>query len=188
MDYKAAQTEIQNLSNKVRYMLLISIGLLISNIFLVSLVSWSFAHQKRTIVPAEISQSFTVSDNKVDASYLRQMALFFIAERLNITPSNINQSHVTILQYTDSKFYHEFVSILDREKQAIIKQNISSVFYPEEIIAMPGDLSVLVNGSLMHWVGSVALSSTKKNYKLKFSYKSGNLKVLSFSEVKLENK
>jgi len=186
MDYKAAQTKLQSLSGRVHYMLLISIGLLVSNIFLVWLVGWSFAHQKRTIVPAEINQAFTVSDSKVDASYLRQMALFFIAERLNLTPSNINQSHATILQYTDSKFYHEFVSVLAKEKQSVITQNISSVFYPEEIIALPSELSVRVNGSLMHWVGNVALSSTKKNYKLKFSYKSGNLKVLSFAEVNLE--
>lgn len=184
MQYTVAQEKIQFLSRMLRYFLLISIGLLISNIFLTWLVGWSFAHQKRTIVPAIISKSFTVSDTTVDASYLRQMALFFTSERLNITPSNINQSHTTILQYTDSKFYHEFTSILSNEKQAVIKQNISSVFYPEEVIPNSGDLSVVINGSLTHWVGNVALSSARKSYQLKFSYRSGNLKVLSFSEIK----
>lgn len=185
MEYKIAQNKLQFLSGRLHYLLLISIGLLVSNIFLVWLVGWSFAHQKRTITPAVITQAFTVSDSAVDASYLRQMALFFIAERLNISPSNIKQSHATILQYTDSRFYHEFVSILENEKQAVMKQNISSVFYPEEVITN-GDLSVLINGSLTHWVGNVALSSVKKSYQLKFSYRSGNLKVLSFTEIKSE--
>ncbi|MBU0744931.1 MAG: type IV conjugative transfer system protein TraE [Gammaproteobacteria bacterium] len=183
MEYQIAQNKLQILSGRLHYLLLISVGLLISNIFLVWLVGWSFAHQKRTIVPADMRQSFTVSDSTIDASYLRQMALFFIAERLNITPSNIDQNHSIILQYTDSRFYHKFVDILDKERQAIIKQNISSVFYPEEVIPNTKELSVLTNGSLIHWVGNMALAPAKKSYIVKFSYRSGYLKVLSFSEI-----
>ena len=156
---------------------------MVSNIFLVWLVGWSFVHQKRTIVPAEIRQAFTVSDSAVDASYLRQMALFFVTERLNITSSNIDQNHNIILQYTDSRFYHDFVSILGKEKEAVIKQNISSAFYPEEIIPNSQKLTVLIKGSLVHWVGNSVLAPAKKNYIIKFSYKSGDLKVLSFSEI-----
>ncbi len=183
MEYPAAQNKLQALSGRLHYLLLISIGLLISNIFLVWLVGWSFLHQKRTIVPTEISRSFTVSDVTVDASYLCQMALFFVNERLNITPTNINQNHNIILQYTDPLFYHEFVGILSKEKQAVTKQNISSVFYLEEIIPNTKDLSVSIKGSLMHWVGSLALAPVKKSYILRFSYRAGVLKVLSFSDV-----
>ncbi|HJZ24045.1 MAG TPA: type IV conjugative transfer system protein TraE [Candidatus Babeliales bacterium] len=183
MEFQTAQTKLQILSGRLHYLLLISIGLLISNIFLVWLVGWSFLHQKRVIVPVEFKQPFAISDAKVDASYLRQMALFFITERLNITPTNINQSHNLILQYTDSRFYHEFANILDKEKQAVLKQNISSVFYPEEVIPNIKELSVLIKGSLAHWVGNTALAPTKKNYVIKFHYKSGDLKVVSFFET-----
>lgn len=182
MEYQTAQTKVQILSSRLHYLLLISIGLLISNIFLVWLVSWSYTHQNRTIVPAEIRQSFTTSHSAVDASYLRQMVLFFIAQRLNITPSNIEHSHTTILHYTDPRFYHEFVGILGKEKQAVMKQNISSVFYPEEVIPNTQAMSVVVKGALMHWVGGLALAPIKKEYTIKFNYRSGDLKVLSFSE------
>ena len=137
MEFQTAKTKLQILSGKLHYLLLISLGLLISNIFLIWLVGWSFLHQKRVVVPVEFKKPFVISDTTVDASYLRQMALFFIAERLNVTPANINQGHNLILQYTDSKFYHEFLSILAKEKEEVIKQNISSVFYPEEIIPNP---------------------------------------------------
>lgn len=183
MEYKTAQTKLQILSGRLHYLLLVSLGLLISNIFLVWLVGWSFTHQKRMVVPVEISQSFTISDHSVDASYLRQMGLFFIGERLNITPTNIEQNHHIILQYTDPRFYHEFVNILNKEKEAIVKQNISSVFYPEEIMPSSKELAVLIKGSLMHWVGGIPLAPVKKSYVIKFSYKSGYLKVLSFSDV-----
>ena len=182
MNYETAQTQIQVLTGRLHHLLLISTGLLVANIFLVWLVIWSFLHQKRTIVPAEVRQAFTISDNTVDASYLRQMALVFIAERLNITPSNIEQNHNIILEYTDPKFYSAFVGVLAQEKQAVIKQNISSVFYPEQIIPNTKDLSVVITGSLVHWVGAATLAPVKKTYLLKFSYRSGELKVQSFSE------
>ena len=180
MEYQTAQTKLQLLSGRLHYLSLISIGLLISNIFLAWLVGWALLHQKRVIVPAEITQPFTISDSAIDASYLRQIALFFIAERLNITPSNINQNHNIVLQYTDPKFYHEFVSILDKEKEAVLKQNISSVFYPEEVIPNSKEMSVLIRGSLAHWVGNVDIAPVKKNYVIKFNYKNGNLKVTAF--------
>jgi conjugal transfer pilus assembly protein TraE len=183
MNLKIAESKIQILSTRLRYSLLISICLLISNMFLVWLAGWSFLHQKRVIVPAEFNQPFIISDSTVDTSYLRQMALFFVAERLSVTPGNINQSHNIILQYTDSKFYHEFLNILDKEKQAVIKQNISSVFYPEEIIPNTKGLNVLIKGTLSHWVGGIPIAPVKKNYIIKFSYRSGDLKVVSFFET-----
>jgi conjugal transfer pilus assembly protein TraE len=182
MEYEAAQVELKALAARLRYALLISIGLLISNIFLVWLVGWALAHQKIMVIPTETTQSFVISESSIDASYLRQMALFFIAHRLDITPTNVEQSHSLILQYTDPKFYHEFIDILAKEKQAVIKQNISSVFYPEEVIPNCKELSVTIKGLLAHWVGNTSLAPVKKNYIIKFSYRSGNLKVNSFIE------
>ncbi|CAL7962424.1 conjugal transfer pilus assembly protein TraE [Gammaproteobacteria bacterium] len=183
MEYRAAQTKLQILHSRLHYLLLMSVGLLIANVSLVWLVGWSFLHQKRTIVPTEISSSFTVSDTAVDASYLCQMAMFFVNERLNITPANINQSHNIILQYTDPLFYHEFIDILGKEKEAVVKQNISSTFYLEEIVPDTKKLSVEIKGSLMHWVGNLALAPVKKDYILKFSYRAGVLKVLYFADI-----
>ncbi len=183
MKFETAKDNLQMLSGRLHYLLLISIGLLISNIFLAWLVGWSFSHQKRVIIPAEFKQPFVISDSSVDASYLRQMALFFVAERLNVTPGNVNQSHLLILQYTDSRFYHEFLSILDKEKEEVIKQNISSVFYPEELIPNTKELNVLIRGTLAHWVGGTPITPIKKNYIIKFAYRSGYLKVVSFFET-----
>jgi conjugal transfer pilus assembly protein TraE len=186
MEYKTAISKLKLLSGRLNYMLLMSVGLLISNIFLIWLTTWSLMHQKRTIVPAEIRQPFTISDAVVDASYLRQMALLFATQRLNITPSAINHNHSIILQHVDPRFYHDFVGILDKERQEVTDQNISSVFYPEEIIPNTKNLSVILKGTLARWVGALTLPPVKKSYIVSFSYKSGELKVLSFAE-KLED-
>jgi conjugal transfer pilus assembly protein TraE len=191
MEFKVAQTIIQNLSGRLRYMLLMSVGLLISNIFLICLMWWSLVHQERIIVPVDVKEAFTVSANRVDASYLRQMAIFFCSARLNITPSNVKENHKIVLQYTDQEFYNKFVSILSSEEEEIVKQNISAVFYPEEVIPDPQKTTVLIKGTMARFVGNVALPVVKKNYLLKFSYRNGNLKITEFvgaSEIIEENK
>ena len=153
---------------------------------LVWLACWSLSHQKRVVVPADFKQPYIISDSTVDASYLRQMALFFVAERLNVTPANISQSHDLVLQYTDSRFYNEFLGILAKEKEEIIKQNISSVFYPEEVLVDPKELNVLIKGTLSHWVGETSIAPIKKNYIIKFNYQSGNLKIKSFEAQEVQ--
>lgn len=187
MEYKTAQSKIQLLSGRLHFVLLVSVGLLIANICLVWLVGWSFVHQKRTVIPLMVTQSFTVSDYAVDNSYLRQMALFFVAERLDLAPSNIKQAHTTLLQYTDPEFYHDFVGILGQEEKEVMKQDISSVFYPNEVITNAHNLTVVVKGSLSRWVGSLSLEPVKKIYLLKFTYKAGSLKISSFSEIAVTN-
>lgn len=183
MNFEAAKTIIQNLSGRLHYMLLISIGLLVANIFLIFIVWWSSVHQERIIVPVDIKEPFVISGSRVDASYLRQMALFFCNERLNVTPANVKQNHGIVLQYADQKLYHKFVTILNSEEEEIVKQNISAVFYPEEIIPEPHKLRVLIKGTIARFVGNVPLPLVKKSYLLKFSYRNGNLKVLEFIDV-----
>lgn len=185
MEYKAAVSKLQLLGSRLNYLVLISGGLLITNLLLIWLASWALVRQKITIVPAEISNSFTISVATVDASYLRQMALVFALQRLNVTPAVIDQNHGIILHYTDPKFYHDFVAILANEKREVVKQNISAVFYPAEVFPDTKNLSVTLKGSLARWLGGLALPLVPKSYVITFSYNAGALKVLSFTE-KLE--
>lgn len=183
MEFKVAQTVMQKLSGRLHYMLLISLGLLVANVFLIFIVWWSLVHQERIIVPVDIKAPFTVSGSKVDGSYLKQMAIFFCSARLNITPSNVKENHTIILQYTDQKLYHKFISILTSEATEIVKANISAVFYPEEIIPDPEKITVLIKGTMARFVGNVSLPTIKKSYLLKFSYRNGNLKITEFADV-----
>ncbi len=181
MKFETAQTKLEQLNNRVHYLVVMSMGLLVANIFLVLLAGWAFWHHTTLVVPTEVNQAFTVSNSAVDANYLRQIALFFASERLNITPHNIEHSHSIILQHTDPAFYNQFVEILNKEKETVIKQNISSAFYPQEVLVNSKNLLVRIKGSLAHWVGNTPLSSSDKSYVIKFTYRSGQLKVASFA-------
>jgi len=181
MKFAASQTKLEQLTNRLHYLLVMSIGLLVANVFLVLLAGWAFWRHTTLVVPTEISQPFTIANSAVDASYLQQMALFFISERLNITPQNVEHGHKIILQHTDAAFYNQFVGILNKEKESVMKQNISSAFYPQEVLVNSKQLLVKVKGSLAHWVGSTPLVSSEKHYVIKFTRRGGRLKVASFA-------
>lgn len=187
MEFKTAKTKIESLSERFYFVLLVCVALLISNVLLVGLTAWSFTHQRTTIIPAVLTKPITVSNYSADTSYLRQMGLFFATERLNLTPENVKQNHKILLQYTDPKFYQEFFKILDQEQETIIKQKLSSVFYPTAVIVDPGKLIVYLKGTLNRSVGSLALNSMPKSYLIKFSYSSGILRVRSFSSIGEKN-
>ena len=103
----------------------------------------------------------------------RQCLIVWLNEPLDETPPT--KSPVLLKMF--------FLGILDKEKQAIITQNISSVFYPEEVIPNTKELNVIIKGTLAHWVGGTPITPIKKNYIIKFNYRSGNLKVVSFFET-----
>ena len=55
--------------------------------------------QRTAVTPMGFNVPFAVSQNSADASYLQQMALSFIALRLNVSPEIVDASHQALLQY-----------------------------------------------------------------------------------------
>lgn len=55
--------------------------------------------QRTAVTPMGFNASFAVSQNSADASYLQQMALSFIALRLNVSSETVDASHQALLQY-----------------------------------------------------------------------------------------
>jgi conjugal transfer pilus assembly protein TraE len=111
------------------------------------------------------------------------MSLFFLTERLTVTPSTVKGQHQLLLSMTDSVFYANFSALLASEASAIEKQKISSVFYPQTIQVNPDTLSVVITGTLHRFVGERALAPTDKTYRLQYGYRQGQLAVREFSEM-----
>ena len=55
--------------------------------------------QRTAVTPMAFNAPFAVSQNSADASYLQQMALSFIALRLNVSSETVDASHQALLQY-----------------------------------------------------------------------------------------
>ncbi len=55
--------------------------------------------QRTAVTQMGLNMPFAVSQNSADASFLQQMALAFIALRLNVSPEIVDASHQALLQY-----------------------------------------------------------------------------------------
>ena len=148
---------------------------------------WSVDHHSTLVTPMAINKSFLISPSAVDASYLEQMALTFLAARFNVSPQNVDTNQQLILDETDSSMYHFVDDVLQGEAKVIKNNDMSSAFV---LNAAPKistqNLEVKVSGTLKKWVADRMLPDEKKTYLLTFTYQGGMLKLKDFEEEKNE--
>jgi len=183
MRFKIAKEKLEQIKERFNLLVFVCAGLLLSNVVLAFLVYWSVLHESRWIVPTTIRREFKLSDYAVDDSYLRQMSLFFINERLNVSPETIDSSHQLLLESIAPKYYHVLSGVLANEAAVVRAQKISSVFYPLGMTIDSKGLRVEINGILHRYVGERALPPIPKQYLLTFQYHLGDLKILSFIDL-----
>ncbi|MQI90939.1 type IV conjugative transfer system protein TraE, partial [Escherichia coli] len=75
--------------------------------------------QRTAVTPMAFNAPFAVSQNSADASYLQQMALSFIALRLNVSSETVDASHQALLQYIRPGAQNQMKVILAEEAQRI---------------------------------------------------------------------
>ncbi|EDY1091088.1 type IV conjugative transfer system protein TraE, partial [Salmonella enterica subsp. enterica serovar Sandiego] len=75
--------------------------------------------QRTAVTPMGFNAPFAVSQNSADASYLQQMALSFIALRLNVSSETVDASHQALLQYIRPGAQNQMKVILAEEARRI---------------------------------------------------------------------
>ncbi len=89
--------------------------------------------QRTAVTPMGFNVPFAVSQNSADASYLQQMALSFIALRLNVSPEIVDASHQALLQYIRPGAQNQMKVILAEEAKLIKKDNVNSAFFQTSV-------------------------------------------------------
>lgn len=84
--------------------------------------------QRTAVTPMAFNAPFAVSQNSADASYLQQMALSFIALRLNVSSETVDASHQALLQYIRPGAQNQMKVILAEEAKRIKTDNVNSAF------------------------------------------------------------
>ncbi len=81
--------------------------------------------QRTAVTPMAFNAPFAVSQNSADASYLQQMALSFIALRLNVSSETVDASHQALLQYIRPGAQNQMKVILAEEAKRIKNDNVN---------------------------------------------------------------
>ena len=176
-------SELQKISKSANGMFVLVLILLLTN--LIGWVAYIKASQRYMLLvtPPSVSAPFQVSDSGVDASYLKQMSLFFINTRLNFTDKTISGVDQIILENTDSAYYASLKAQLLKERSYIKAHAASSYFVVSKVRVDPNTMSAIISGNLKRWVGVKNIGSESKAYRIKFSYDDQKLKIKSFEEL-----
>lgn len=155
----------------------LNILLVITNIALVG-------HERIIVVPPDIKKTFWVGYEHVSPEYLSEMSEFFVFLRFNETPSSAQAQRDKLLEYVDPSNYEDLKMQMIEEDNHIVKEHISTAFYPVDVEVDAKKLTTIIQGDLVSSVGTTMLAPQRVTYQLEFSYHEGRLFVKAFNEVK----
>ena len=136
--------------------------------------------QRTAVTPMGFNVPFAVSQNSADASYLQQMALSFIALRLNVSPEIVDASHQALLQYIRPGAQNQMKVILAEESKLIKKDNVNSAFFQYG--------RVEIRGIRKTWIGNSEPFTDIKHYILILKRENGVTWLDNFGETDDEKK
>jgi conjugal transfer pilus assembly protein TraE len=146
--------------------------------------SLSVAGSERTIlVPPEVHKSFWVSDQKVSAEYLEEMAYWYAGLVLNVTPHLADYQKNLFLKYAAPSDYGRLQAEYGAWTDFIRKNNASTQFSPQSVMPDEAAMKVALTGVLLTWVGDKKASEKQTTYVVGFSYLNGRLHVSEFKET-----
>ena len=108
MEFKVHQHRLTQLSSRLNWVVMLTLGLVVSNLMMVGLVCYTTLHRRIEITPFFGNMRYEKSDTALDASYLRLMSENFLYARLNVTPEIVKRHHQHLLKFVDASHFKAF--------------------------------------------------------------------------------
>lgn len=141
------------------------------------------SEQKVVVTPMLYNQPFAVALNTADTAYLQQMALSFMALRLNVSPETVEAAHAILLKFVKPAAQNQLKVQLALEAKRIKDSNVNAAFYQTAIRVYPNDQRIDVQGELKTWIGDGKPLSEIKHYVLFLERLDGMTRLVKFVEV-----
>lgn len=167
----------------IRLLVILVAALLITNIVSMTLLYKTVSNKDVVLIPAGFSKQARITTHSVSASYIDQLAVMMVNQRLNVTPTNIEDSNASILLYVNPSYYASFKKQLDLDASSITSAKVSSAFYINSVQTNAVTMVAEIKGTLKRWVGDRLIGTSTKTYELKFSKHGYQLLLNSFVEV-----
>jgi conjugal transfer pilus assembly protein TraE len=123
---------------------------------------------KIILVPNNLSQETVLYSNKISNEYLEAFTRDIIYSFLNITPNNIEYNEKIILSLIHPRFYGTIKTQLQNIKTNVKTQKFTTAFYPVFMILNNKKLNVIVDGTLITFLGQKEISKVKKRYSIDY--------------------
>lgn len=160
-------------------------GLLLSNLFL-SLKLLKYDEQWILIPEFDTDHRVALSASTYSDQYLIDWASSLTSDLLTVNPATVKQKTKRFLEVTGSS-HGNFEKVLKKKAQTLIKEGISTVFYPKVFKVQRSAQKVLVEGTFMTFFGQDKKPIIEKKV-FSIEYKRGPKGVILVEEFKEEKK
>ncbi len=188
MEFRIAEEITKKLRNKIKLLVIFCMMLVICNSLLVILSIIQWKNRQVVLVPMNLSKKAVIGASSVSASYIEQVAISLLSQRLDITPGTVRQNNIMVLSHTDPRFYANFKKTLNEEEKVVLEKDVSSAFYIKSIKVSSRDLTVLVEGTLRRWIGERFIGDSEKTYVMKFNHIGSEILLKSILDLKKTNR
>ena len=176
--------DVRYISGLFFVLLLLSIA---TNIGLIALSFSAVGRERTIIIPPEVQKSFWVDNSRVSKDYLEQMGGWILQLETSVTPQNVKWNHEILLKYALPGSYVKLRSQMDGAALAIARDNIATVFSPQNISVEPDRLRVTFGGILATYMGDRKIADNNKTYIIEFFYTGTKLYLKTFEEATPDN-
>lgn len=136
------------------------------------------------VVPPSIEKSFWVSRDKVSREYLEEMAAYVSWLVLDVTPSTIDWKRNALLDWASPTDYAELKRQMDIEADRLRRNNATTSFLIQQLVADETKQAVVVTGRLRRQINGADVGDAEpRSYRVQFKYAGGRTQVESFKEV-----
>jgi conjugal transfer pilus assembly protein TraE len=134
-----------------------------------------FKQERIVIAPPVIEKEFWVDAKHVSPTYLEQFGYFLGQLLLAKSSQSAASQRSIILRHTDPGYAGILKQRLIEEEEVLKKQSTSYVFYPVEIKVNPEQMSLLLIGDRLVFIGGKEASKEREGYILRFNYTGSRL-------------
>lgn len=182
MNIKILNNRLGNLARQNNLMLVLVFSLLGLN-FLQAFVTL-FKDEKTIIIPPNLHQEAWIEGDRVSASYLEEMAVFFADLILENTPNGAAYRRNIVLRHASSKGFGALKTQLLEDEKRLKKEHLSTSFQANTVKVDSQNMAVEIGGDLMRYVGKKLISQSRDVYRFEFEYRHARLLIKSFKLVR----
>jgi conjugal transfer pilus assembly protein TraE len=188
MECAVQQGRVSRFLAQLDLMVVLVVGLLLSNLLTGALAWYTTLHQKVEVTPFFGTAGYQKSDASVDSHYLSMMTENFMYARLNLTPETVRANHKRLLSFAGVKYYPKLLDMLNKEARVISNKKTSSYFEIKDMQLDETNLSCTVTGKLKQAVKSHAVHEENATYYLQYQYHLGRLALIAFTRLEQPKK
>ncbi len=184
MDFVTQQQQhLGQLASRFNLVIVLVVGLLLSNVLSGSLAWYTALHQKIEVTPFNGASGYHNSVLSLDPQYLTMMTENLIYARLNVTPETVRINHKHLLSFADEKYYPKLLDALNKEARAVSTKKSSSYFEIKEIKPESKQMSYTVVGKLKRATGARGFHEEPASYHLTYRNYLGRLVLSEFTRL-----